>query len=80
MQNLKITLIQTDIIWENPQANLEKYAEMIANSEDTDVIVFPEMFTTGFSMEPEKLKETMNGQSIVWINRMKDGNSVCMSR
>ena len=60
MQNLKITVIQPNIIWENPQANLEKYSEWIETIEETDLIILPEMFTTGFSMEPEKLKEMVS--------------------
>jgi omega-amidase len=70
MENLKITIIQPDIIWENVQANLEKYTTIIAGIESTDVIVLPEMFTTGFSMKPENLKETMYGISIAWMKNV----------
>jgi len=70
MENLKITLVQTDIIWENPKANIIKYAEMLATVDSTDVIVLPEMFTTGFSMAPEKLKENMNGPSVLWMKNL----------
>lgn len=67
MQNLKITIIQPDIIWENPPANLEKYSKSLKTVQDTDLIVLPEMFTSGFSMQPEKLSESMNGPSILWM-------------
>ncbi|MFK5949398.1 MAG: EAL domain-containing protein [Methylococcales bacterium] len=70
MQNIKITLIQSNIIWENAVANLEKYSEMISGIESTDVIILPEMFSTGFSMQPEKLKETMNGSSVEWMRKV----------
>jgi omega-amidase len=70
MENLKITLVQPDIIWENTQANLEKYSEMLAELEATDVIILPEMFTTGFSMAPEKLKENMDGPSVLWMQNL----------
>ncbi len=70
MNNLKITLVQPDIIWENPQANLERYSEMLAKSEATDVIVFPETFTTGFTMASEELNETMNGHSVNWMKNL----------
>ncbi|QGY47090.1 amidohydrolase [Maribellus comscasis] len=70
MENLKITLIQPDIIWEDIQGNLEKYLAIISKIESTDVIVLPEMFTTGFSMAPEKLKETMNGSSVGWMKEV----------
>ncbi len=67
MENLKITIIQPDIIWENVQANLGKYSEMISGVGKTDVLILPEMFTTGFSMQPGKLKETMDGISVQWM-------------
>ena len=70
MENLKITIIQPDIIWENTQANLEKYTTIIAGIESTDVIVLPEMFTTGFSMKPENLKERMDGISVRWMKKI----------
>lgn len=70
MENLKITIIQPDIIWENIQANWDKYSTIIAEIEQTDVIILPEMFTTGFSMNHEILKETMNGNSVLWMKKM----------
>ncbi len=70
MENLKVTIIQPDIIWENPQANLDKYSEWIAGIESTDIIILPEMFTTGFSMEPGKLKEPMDGLTVSWMKKM----------
>jgi len=70
MENLKITIIQPDIIWENIQANLDKYSATIAGIEQTDLIIMPEMFTTGFSMNPEILKEKMDGNSIQWMKKM----------
>lgn len=77
MQDLKITLIQADIIWENPQKNLNKYSQWIENVEETDVVILPEMFTTGFSMHPEVLKETMEGPSIKWMQALaKEKNIV----
>ncbi len=70
MQNLKITIIQPDIIWENPQANLDNYTEIVFSVEHTDLFVLPEMFTTGFSMNPEKLKEPMDGSTVFWMKHM----------
>jgi predicted amidohydrolase len=67
MENLKVTIIQPDIIWENPGENLTNYANLIASAGNTDLVILPEMFTTGFSMESEKLKESMTGQSVNWM-------------
>jgi predicted amidohydrolase len=70
MENLKITIIQPDIIWENIQANLDKYSAIIDGIVSTDVIILPEMFTTGFTMKPENLKERMDGNSVRWMKKM----------
>lgn len=69
MENLKITIIQPDIIWEDIKSNLEKYSEIINGIDSTDVIVLPEMFTTGFSMNPKMLKEKMDGNSVKWMKK-----------
>jgi omega-amidase len=69
MDRLRITIIQPDTIWENARSNLAKCTEMITTTGPADLILLPEMFTTGFSMQPEKLKETMDGVSIEWMKR-----------
>ncbi|SHJ72449.1 Predicted amidohydrolase [Tangfeifania diversioriginum] len=70
MEKFTITLAQPDIIWEQPQTNLNKYSEMLAPVDKTDLIVLPEMFTTGFSMQPEKLKESMDGPAVQWMKKL----------
>ena len=67
MENLKITLIQPKIIWENIPANLEKYTRMIEETESTDLIVLPEMFTTGISMNAKELSEATDGATLQWM-------------
>ena len=75
---LKITIIQSDLHWENVDENLNMFSEKIsAISESTDVIVLPEMFNTGFSMLSEKLAETMDGKTVDWMkNQAKKANAV----
>lgn len=70
MENLKITIIQPDIVWENAAANLLKYSKLLNEVHNTDLIILPEMFTTGFSMHPEVLKEPMNGPSVGWMKKI----------
>lgn len=70
MENLIITLVQPNIIWENREANLKKYSVMLRGVGQTNLVVLPEMFTTGFSMNPEKLKETMEGPSVQWMKSL----------
>lgn len=78
MKNLKVTVIQPDIIWENANANLEKYTKWIETIEETDLIILPEMFTTGFSMEPKNLKETMDGTSVNWMKIIAAKNNAAV--
>jgi len=76
--NLKITTIQADLHWENVAENLEMFAAKItAITEETDVIVLPEMFNTGFSMDSEKLAESMDGITVTWMKaQAKKTNAV----
>lgn len=70
-QHLKFTLVQPDIIWEDKQANLAMYEQYLAGvHERMEVVVLPEMFTTGFSMAPERLAETMDGPTVQWMKEI----------
>lgn len=69
--NLKVTLIQSNLHWENVDKNLSMFADKIDTiKEPTDVVVLPEMFNTGFSMNSEKLAERMNGKTVSWMMQM----------
>lgn len=70
MENLKITLVQPDIIWEDIPANLEKYSKMLSGIVGSDIIVLPEMFNTGFSMQSQKLNEPIDGPSVCWMKNL----------
>lgn len=65
-QTLHITLIQTTLEWENKRANLSMLESKICSITDTDLIVLPEMFTTGFSMNNVPLAENWNGSYTKW--------------
>ncbi len=65
---MRVTLIQTNLHWENPTANREMFTEMFTNLiGKTDLVVIPEMFTTGFSMRSKELAETMDGPTVAWM-------------
>jgi predicted amidohydrolase len=67
---MKIALIQAPLIWENPQANREYFEERVNSIEqEIDLIILPEMFTTGFTMNPKNVAETMEGETIL---KLKD--------
>jgi predicted amidohydrolase len=78
---INVTLIQSDIIWEDRISNLKKYQEKINQIESTDLIILPEMFTTGFSMSPKGISENMNGETIQWMkqNAHKINSAICGS-
>lgn len=67
-QPLTITLIQSNLYWEDKARNLEQFSTKINDlPKETQVVVLPEMFSTGFSMKPELLAETMDGTTVAWM-------------
>ncbi len=67
-EQLLVSIIQPDIIWEDKSANLMQYEHMLANLQGPkQVVVLPEMFTTGFSMAPSRLAEPMEGKTMRWM-------------
>ncbi len=68
MDNLIITIIQTNLFWENSDKNIAHFdAKINAISEPTDIVVLPEMFTTGFTMNPKLLAEEHGGVGLQWM-------------
>lgn len=68
--SLTFTIIQADLVWEDIDANLERFTQKINSiTAKTEIIVLPEMFSTGFSMQPEKLAETMDGKAVRWMHK-----------
>lgn len=68
MSTLKITTFQAYLFWENIEKNLQNLGLRLSSiREKTDLIVLPEMFSTGFSMNPEKIAEEMNGRTMKWM-------------
>ena len=68
---MKIALIQTSLSWENPIENRSHLSQKINGFlEDVDLIVLPEMFTSGFTMDPKVVAETMEGETVSWLQHM----------
>ena len=78
MQDLKAALIQANLFWEDKEKNLQMFDEKINRLNETvDLIILPEMFSTGFSMQPEKFAEEMNGPVMQWMrDKTKTLNTV----
>ncbi len=71
MTNYRLSLIQTHIEWESPEKNYRRYEKLIdENIPETDAVLLPEMFATGFSMNTGGFAETMDGPSISWMREM----------
>jgi predicted amidohydrolase len=71
MNTITFTLIQTGLTWEDKAANLRMLRQKIeAIGEKTEIVVLPEMFSTGFSMGPEHLAETMEGPTLKWMHEI----------
>ena len=68
---MKIALIQTSLIWEDPTENRSHLAQKITGfMEEVDLIVLPEMFSSGFTMNPKVVAETMQGETILWLQHL----------
>jgi omega-amidase len=68
MKDLTITLVQADQIWEDKTANFLNYEQLLSDTAETDLILLPEMFNTGFSMNASALAEKMESSvSIEWL-------------
>lgn len=68
---MKIAIYQSDIIWESAKPNLEKVERVLEKIQGTcDILVLPEMFTTGFTMNPTAIAEKMDGISIEFLKKI----------
>jgi omega-amidase len=77
---MKIALIQSSLSWENPAANRNHFEEKInALTEKVDLIVLPEMFSTGFTINPETVAETMEGETIRWLQSLAKAKKIAIT-
>ncbi|MBL0268402.1 MAG: amidohydrolase [Chitinophagaceae bacterium] len=80
MQTLTISLIQTHLHWEDKTANLQMLEQKIMGiSAQTELLVLPEMFSTGFSMKPELYAEKMDGESLQWMKRVAAAKKIILT-
>ena len=65
---MNIAIIQTPLVWENPEANRKMFSEKIATLQgDVDLVVLPEMFTTGFTMNPHHIDRDEGSRTLAWM-------------
>ena len=80
MDTLRVTLVQTNLVWEDKRANLKNIEEKIDSiQEATNIVVLPEMFSTGFSMQPEKLAEGMDGETVEWMKETASKKNIILT-
>ena len=67
---LKIALVQTHLLWEDPEGNRALFSDILATvPDDIDLIVLPEMFTTGFTMNPQHLATEERDKTLIWMKQ-----------
>ena len=68
MRDLTVSLIQTELAWEDVSANLIMFEERLsAIDKSTDLIILPEMFASGFTMNASKVAQSMDGAAVQWL-------------
>jgi omega-amidase len=85
---MKITIVQASLHWQDKVKNLQSFAEKLLSLKgETDVIVLPEMFSTGFSMQVEALAEPMDGTTFQWLQTQANllqsvivGSFICVEK
>lgn len=80
MSSLSVTIIQTSLFWEDKTANLRMFEQKIREVEERmELVLLPEMFNTGFSMQPEQLGETMEGETVSWMKEVARENKIILA-
>lgn len=77
---MRVAIVQSDIVWENPSANRLHFEEKINSIEEiVDLIVLPEMFSTGFTMNPSVVAENMDGETVTWMVSLAKKKNVAIT-
>ena len=77
LPDLTVALVQTTLVWHDREANFAHFDELLEQARGADLVVLPEMFTTGFSMESKTLAEPEHGPTSKWLQaRAKDLDAV----
>lgn len=78
MSVLHVALIQSTIYWEDAAQNRIMYEEKIKSIQEAQLIILPETFNTGFSMQAKKTAETMDGDTVTWMQRIASEKNVIL--
>lgn len=76
---MRVSLIQSDLKWEQAQANYKHFEQLIQQLKlKTDLVILPELFNSGFSMQPEQFAENEQGFGLHWLNHMAIQNKLAV--
>ncbi|MCK0161406.1 nitrilase family protein [Allomuricauda sp. F6463D] len=76
---LNIALIQSDLLWEDPKGNRKMFQKKIGSiSDEVDLIILPEMFTTGFTMKPQNIENSEGDATVKWMKYLAEQNNVAL--
>lgn len=79
-QTLNIALVQADLFWEDPEKNRLYFTKIIDDLDSTvDVVVLPEMFTSGFTMQAKAVAETMQGNTVSWMLALASKTNIAIA-
>ncbi len=70
MEALRVCLVQADLVWEDKTQNLKRLYALVENTPECEVILLPEMFSTGFTMNASAFAETPNGPTLQWMKTL----------
>ncbi len=76
---LTLGLVQVDIIWENPEENIRRMEQLLKDASPADVLLLPEMWTTGFTMQPERFAETHPGPALMWMQSTAQQKNIAIT-
>jgi len=75
---MKVALLQYDVAWHNQAKNCQKVSALLSSCKDAKLVVLPEMFSTGFTMEPEKVAETMDGPTVAFLKQQASTRKILL--
>jgi len=79
-ENLRITLAQVELVWQNPKQNRQNFEVQIMQlSGKSDLVIFPETFTTGFAMNSPESAESMDGPTINWMKKLSQKSGMALA-
>lgn len=78
MTTLRLALVQSDPIWQDPSANRQRLAEQLADLTPTDLVILPEMFTAGFGSDPKRFSEPSDGETRQWLQQLSKQHNIAI--